>query len=222
VLFKRKECWAPTAPGWAVGCALIIIFCILGLRFVYDFLAPVHPVQAEILVAEGWQPDYALRQAVEEFKSHPYRFLVCTGIPVDYGHYLSAYKTYAAIGAAIIRNMGLDSSQVIAVSSSQVKKDRTFASAVAFRDWLVISGLPVKAINVYTLGVHAKRTQLLFAGALGEDITVGIIAGEDYSYNSRTWWRTSSGVRAIIDESIAYLYARLFLLFNKFNEASGL
>ena len=66
----------------------------------------------------------------------------------------------------------------------------------------------VHAINVLTQDVHARRTRLLFQRALGERATVGIIAVSNPDYDAGHWWRYSEGVRDVISEAIAYLYAR--------------
>jgi hypothetical protein len=41
-------------------------------------------------------------------------------------------------------------------------------------------------------------------------VKVGIIAIPTPDYEARRWWRYSEGVRAVLGESIAYLYAKLF------------
>jgi len=61
-----------------------------------------------------------------------------------------------------------------------------------------------------TEDMHARRTRLLFEEALGKSITVGIIAVPNPDYDARRWWRYSDGVREVIGESIAYIYARFF------------
>jgi hypothetical protein len=39
-------------------------------------------------------------------------------------------------------------------------------------------------------------------------VTVGIIAVSNADYNPKQWWRYSDGVREVIGESIAYIYAK--------------
>ena len=41
-------------------------------------------------------------------------------------------------------------------------------------------------------------------------MTVGIIAVSNADYNPKQWWRYSDGVREVIGESIAYIYAKFF------------
>jgi hypothetical protein len=49
----------------------------------------------------------------------------------------------------------------------------------------------------------------MFQKALGRSVTVGVIAIPADDYDEKHWWRYSQGVRGIIDEAIAYVYARL-------------
>ena len=60
---------------------------------------------------------------------------------------------------------------------------------------------------------------MLFKEAMGEEIPVGIIACENREYDPKRWWKTSSGVRTVLDETIAYIYAKL--LFNPERDILG-
>ena len=176
--------------------------------FVHPFLAANQPVNGEILIVEGWLPKYAFEIAINEFRSHNYRLLITTGGPIPSGTYISKYKTFAEFGSAIIKNLGFEEKRLVAVSSPVVDRDRTYASAIALKKWLLHSGLLVKSINVLSLGPHARRTWILFRKAFGNEIKIGIISVDNSTYDPARWWKYSSGVRAIINETIAYIYAR--------------
>ena len=62
-------------------------------------------------------------------------------------------------------------------------------------------------IDVVSFGVHARRTWFLFEKAF-PSVDVGIIAIRPNSYDTSRWWLFSEGVRSVIAESVAYLYAR--------------
>ena len=49
---------------------------------------------------------------------------------------------------------------------------------------------------------------MLFQAALGPDVKVGIISVPDPDYDPAHWWHYSEGVREILGESIAYIYAK--------------
>lgn len=61
---------------------LLALFFILKpvFRYLDRFLAESQPVNANILVIEGWLPDYALDEAVKEIGKHPYQYIVTTGL----------------------------------------------------------------------------------------------------------------------------------------------
>lgn len=210
-LIQRKERMGFTLWGWLVVALAIVLILVVFCVGVYPFLAETRPVNADILVVEGWLPDYALQDAMEEFESQDYRLLVTTGTPLTSGSFLSEYKTCPAIAYATLKKLGFDETRMVPVSAPAVKKDRTYASACALKKWLqTTQALPVKAVNICSFGPHARRSRLLYEKALGENLAVGIIALKSQEYVPSSWWKSSNGVRTVISETIAYIYARVF------------
>lgn len=187
--------------------ALLIIF--IG-KNIHPFLAIDSPVNSEILVVEGWLPDYALEQAMNEFNDNNYSLLITTGGPLLKGYHLSEYKTEAKLAASSLIELGFDEEKVIVVPAPDVIKDRTYSSAKALKKWLMDSELPVKSLNLFSLGAHSRRSWILFQKAIGDSIAVGIISAENISYDPKYWWKSSDGVRTVLSEMIAYIYARFF------------
>jgi uncharacterized SAM-binding protein YcdF (DUF218 family) len=91
-----------------------------------------------------------------------------------------------------------------------MSRDRTYSSAIALRDWFREHNMSVHGINVVTEDVHARRTRLLFQEALGPGVEVGIISVPNPDYDASHWWRFSEGVREVMSEGIAYIYAKFF------------
>jgi len=211
-LIHRQQKWTLTTQGWGVVLLSAATFIIFTITHIHPFLAVTSPVKANVLVVEGWLPDYALKQALTEFESGDYRRLITTGGPLEKGYYLIQYKNAAALSAATLKALGLEKEKLVVVPAPGVIKDRTYASAVALSQWLSTSDLKIKSINLYTFDAHARRTWLLFKKALGSKIKVGVIAAETLDYEANKWWSSSAGVREVIDEAIAYIYARLWLL----------
>jgi hypothetical protein len=207
-LIRRREIWAITREGWVIASAGLIILMLLIITNIHPFLAVNAPIQADILVVEGWLPDYAIKSAIAEFKKGEYRQLITTGLPLSKGYYLAEYKNYAELSAATCIALGFDKDKVIAVPAASVVKHRTAASAIALRDWLAASGLKVDSINLYSFGTHARRSWIIFKAVLNPDIKVGIIAAEPQDYNPQEWWKSSEGFRTVTGEIIAYIYAR--------------
>jgi hypothetical protein len=208
----RRERWGLTVWGWA---AMLIVACtpvVVGIPNVHRFLTSQCPVRGQVLVVEGWVPDYAVPGVVSEFQKNGYRQLVTVGGPIERGSHLSEFKSYAQLGYSRLKALGLNDGQIAVIETQDIKRDRTYLSAVAVKEWLESSKLNVKGLNVYTLGAHARRSRLLFQKAFGDDVAVGVVAAEDQSYDPGNWWKSSNGVRTVVDELIAYLYA--VILFN--------
>lgn len=99
--------------------------------------------------------------------------------------------------------------QLEAVPAPLVRQDRTYVSAVALKNWLQEHGRTHRRMHVISQGPHARRTRLLFEKAMGDEVTIGITAVEDRNFDPKKWWAGSYGVRAMVDEVVAYGYARL-------------
>lgn len=215
-LVRRSEVLLPTFLGWLVILVTGIAIFFVVVNKIYPFLAVTSPVSGGDLVVEGWIPDYAFEQVIAEFKRHQYRKLYVTGGPIPQDAfccgYACGYKTYSEVGAAILRAKGLDVDKVQAVPAPYVDRDRTYASAIALRNWQRMHVVTPASYHVMSIGPHARRTRLMFEKALGDDAMIGITAIKDPSYDPENWWNSSVGVRAVVAETIAYLYARLLFL----------
>ena len=131
---------------------------------------------------------------------------------VGNGGYVNDYQTSASVGADELKKRGVPSRMVQMVPSRVMNRDRTYASAVALREWFREHDMTMSSLNVLTEDTHARRTHLLFEKALGKNVAVGIIAVPNPDYNARRWWKYSEGVKDVVSEGIAYLYARLFFI----------
>ena len=206
-LFTKKPVYVPTLLGW-----FLILACMTGLTFVcadraYPFLAYEHPIDSNVFIIEGWVPDDVLDQGLELFKDSA-RLLIATGGPLPIGSELSEYKTYAGLTAARLEKMGFTEEQIVAVPNDAVDKDRTYASALAFKEWLAQhSG--VSHANLVTKGPHARRSFIIFRGVLPDTFELGACAVPSRDYDPKRWWACSEGFRTVISEGIAYVYARL-------------
>ena len=210
-IFSRKPRWGLSGLGWVlvllVGCS----FAVFLFRNAGPFLAETHRVPANTLVVEGWIHEYAIRAAVGEFREGAYQRLFATGGPiVGSGGYINDYQTSAYVGANLLKKNGLSDDLVEIVPSHVIDRDRTYASAVALRDWLDQHNTKIRSFNIVTEGAHARRTRLMFEDAFGKDVTVGVIAVANPDYNEGHWWRYSEGVKEVTSEALAYLYACFF------------
>ena len=207
-LIHRQQKWTLTAQGWGIAIAFTASLIIFAITQIHPFLAINSPIKADVLVVEGWLPDDALKQALIEFESNSYRQIITTGTPLSTGSYLAEYKNFAELSAATLKALGLETEKLVVISTPDVVKDRTYASAAAVRQWLFSSDLKLESINLFTFDVHARRSWLSYKQALAPKIKVGVIAVKTLDYDSNNWWSSSAGVRSVISETIAYIYAR--------------
>jgi hypothetical protein len=210
-LVQRRECWRLSLKGRVSVLAMVAAMGLSAFFFIHPFLAVTQRVDTRFLVVEGWVHEFAFAAAAKDFKAGGYQEVFATGGPiVGQGGYVNDAHTYASIGAAALVKAGIPAASVQMVPSRVMERDRTYGSAVALRDWLREHQVMVTALNVLTEDSHARRTRLLYEKAFGRQVRVGIISIHSPDYAPKDWWRNSEGVREVIDETIAYLYARLF------------
>lgn len=209
-LINRRERWGVSLRGYLVLLAGFLGFGFIAFFGVYPFFAVTERVETRLLVMEGWVDVYAVRATAAEFKAGGYERVFATGGPVvGSGGYSNDYNTSASLGAGRLKAAGLAPEVVQMVPSRKAARDRTYSSAVALRAWCLEHNVPLTSINVVTADVHARRTRLLYQKALGDGVKVGIIAVPHPDYEASRWWSYSQGVRSVLGECIAYVYARL-------------
>ena len=207
-IINKRERYCLTKLGWIIFLLTVIFSFIICIHILHPFLALNARIDGDIMVVEGWLPDYALQKAVDDFQHGSYKLLVTTGGPLMQGSYLAEYGTVAELAAATITKIGFDTNKLVPISAPAVDRDRTYASAIELNKWLDSANMNIESLDIYSFGPHSRRSWLLFQYVFDPDIAVGIVAVENRSYDSRKWWKTSSGVRTVMSEVIAYFYAR--------------
>jgi hypothetical protein len=209
-LVTHRARWGLSLHGWLFLVACAGAASAFLLYTIHPFLAVTEPVGGDILVMEGWVHDFAVSAATEELKVSGKREIFTTGGPLrGNGRYTDEYETIAHAGASHLRLQGVPVEMIRAVPAREVGRDRTYVSALALRSWLHEHGRTVRSIDVVTEAVHARRTRLLFKEAFGTEAEVGVIAAYDPDYDPHHWWRYSEGVREVLGEAIAYVYAKV-------------
>src|SRR6266496_1962781 len=208
---RRKERWALSCRGWLLVTSAGLVATYFAFLNIHPFLAVTHRVNTNALVVEGWMPRYALRAGAEEFKNGSYERIFTTGGPENgYRGYINDYYTWASVAAEGLKTFGIPKDVIQMAPSHVLGRERTYSSAIALRDWFRDHNLAIHSFNVLTEDSHARRTQLLYKEAFGKNVTVGIIAVSNPDYDPKDWWRYSDGIRDVIGETIAYIYARFF------------
>jgi uncharacterized SAM-binding protein YcdF (DUF218 family) len=196
------------------GRLLMVLFSLavlFGLAAnLYTFLAPNTPPHKGLFVVEGWIHDFALDEAVQIYRAGDYSKIICTGGPIQTGSYLKAFKSYPEMTLARLVALGIDKSEIITTIDEDNMKDRTYGAATAMKTHLIANNIDETNVHVVTTGPHGRRSRLLFQKALGEDYRVGVSSLEDSGYDPDRWYAYSEGTRKVIEELIAYTYARFF------------
>lgn len=209
-LLCRRELLVPSWKGWLALLLAAAVLSLVAMRGAYGFLAVNDPLPGEILVLEGWSPDFTIAEGLAEFQRHHYREFIVTGGPIEIGNSLIDYKTYADLGTATLIKWGVPSDAIHTVAAPPVERDRSYASGVAVRKWLHEHGIQAAKINIMGNGSHARRTRLVYQMAFGGEAKVGISTSPEKDFDPNRWWASSQGFKAIIGELIAYTYTRLF------------
>ena len=208
-MFTRRERWGLSWRGWLIVFICILLSASVVFFGIYPVLSVTERVDTKTLVVEGWVHEYAIRAAVDEFRDGRYERVFATGGPVQgSGAYTNDYNTSASVGAELLKKWGIPTESLEMVPSRVMTRDRTYGSAVALRKWFK-QHHTVHSMNVLTENVHARRTRLLFAKALGPDVEVGIIAVQNPGYDPQRRWRYSEDVKEIASEALALIYAEL-------------
>jgi uncharacterized SAM-binding protein YcdF (DUF218 family) len=214
----RKERWGLSGLGKGLLALIIVAMGFGSVHFAYPFLSITKKMNGEFLVVEGWIPASGLNQAIAEFRQGNYQKIITTGCIVNDEWNSGVKLTAAERGANKLRRLGMPGDLVQPVPCWEGQNDRTYHSALALKKWFQESNVHPKSIDVVSQGPHARRTRLLFEHAFGKDVRVGIIGARDTDYDPVHWWRSSEGVRDVIGEWIAYIYARF--LFSPARETS--
>jgi uncharacterized SAM-binding protein YcdF (DUF218 family) len=208
-LVTRQERWGLSWRGWIVFLAIIFILGLATVIWIHPFLAVTRPVDAKVLVVEGWIENFGIRGAAAEVKKGGYQHVFTTGGPiVGDGGYINDYRTTASVGADKLKREGVSADLVQMVPCHENGRDRTYQAAVALREWFRSHDLAIHSFNLLTEDAHARRSRLLYEMAFGDDVKVGIISVTNPDYDASRWWRYSEGVREVSSEAIAYIYAR--------------
>jgi hypothetical protein len=209
-LLVRREQWSLAPAGWLVLLLGLALSVGIVLWRLHPFLAVTNRTNSQFLVVEGWVPNYALEESITEFRTGHYRLMFTVGCDILNGVNVEAGDNHATFAVRRLSWLGMDPKLVQPVPSPTQYRDRTYASALALRQWMKLHRADVTSFNLVTVGVHARRSQLLFQKAFGEKVRVGIIAVADREYDPSRWWQYSEGVKEVISEGAGYFYARLF------------
>ena len=177
-------------------------------RCLYPFLAVSFATHADTLVVEGWIHSDNVEQAAQAYQATSYKDVVVVAAVTDAKSKWDSGRYKAEYIAGALKSAGVPKDRIQVIYCDVVRKDRTYSCALTVREWLHKREQPVQAIDVVTIGPHARRSRLLFQKAMGSTVLVGVLAMDENGYDPVHWWRSSEGIREVLFEAVAYLYAK--------------
>jgi len=117
--------------------------------------------------------------------------------------------TYAEITHDRLISVGVPRDNIIMAPCAELETQRTRESALAVQQILSAQGLHPAALNIFTLGSHARRSQLVYAGVYGPSINIGVISWLPPGALSNPWWRSTARAKSLLTETIGYPYEAL-------------
>lgn len=210
-LKKKTECTRWTWFSWVLFITTILLVFTVFIRNIVPFLSREEQQDAVIMVVEGYIPDYAYPEIIETFYRDNYDLIITTGTTYDQGFYISDIETAAELIALSLRALGFDTTKIRMVPVPPgTHVNRTYNSAAVTYRYIQQNIPQTKAINIISLGVHARRSLYLFEKVYEPQIEVGNIVIPHVAVNRLDWYKSSRGFRSVINEMIAYVYVRFF------------
>jgi len=212
VLFRRRPVWLPTVWGSLLLLSMAAVALVTLALSANALLAIDEPYlgpdgqRARVLVVEGWLEQAQLDQAIRALRRGHYERVVTSGGPITSQWESTQWPSYADRAAAYLREHGVTSVPVTAVPAPASAQDRTFLSAVMVREWAQREGVSLNPVDVYTLGVHARRSRMLYRMALGDGAHVGVLAARPSEHDPERWWTSSAGAKSVVMEGVSVVW----------------
>jgi uncharacterized SAM-binding protein YcdF (DUF218 family) len=209
-LVQRRMLWCPTWLGAFCVAFLLAAPAVWCFCYGESFLSLTDRQPADVLVVEGWIGPEAIRAAAAEFQQRGYQYVVATGGMTSGERWEQSGWSYAEGAEHALFRSGVPPDKIIAAPARQTENQRTFENAVAVWRALQARGIHPKALNVFTLGPHARRSLSVFAKVCQPGTQVGVIGWVPPGDASTRWWQSSDRARELLAEAAGYLFESLF------------
>jgi len=194
-------------PILLVGSVVLLGLLLFYILSIHDFLAVNRPLNGQVLVVEGWFPQVpGMKDAAQAIQRGNYRSVLCVAVDLPDAHASQALPSSQRAANRLIQ-LGVDAKLIHVLSVPAVNRDRTYQCALAVRAWLQEQQPDAVAIDVFTAGIHARKSQILYQKALSPGVNVGVIAATESAYPFTHWWLSRHGIYLIVRNTIGYFYA---------------
>ena len=180
------------------------------ILFVHPFLAITRKVDADILIMEGWIPEYMAAPAAQEFRNGHYTLLMISGLENDPDLGPPTELSDARKTAGRLQKLGIPPEAIVPCPAPFARWLRTSKTAQAVKSRIAELGLQPKGINVVTAGPHARETWVAYQHIFGSKMPVGIISIPKNSYPANRWWLSRQGLIWVPKDFVAWLKEVVF------------
>ena len=201
---RRRSRWLIATLGIVI--AALIAFILLA----HPFLAVTKRVDADILVVEGWIPDYMLPPASQEFRGGKYSLFFVSGLLNDPAAKKKPMVPEPVRTAARLAELGVPPDAIVTSPAPFARWRRTAKMADAVREKIAALGLKPRGINIITAGPHARETWVAYQHAFGAEMPIGIISIPKNNYPADRWWLSRQGLIWVPKDFLAWLKEVIF------------
>jgi hypothetical protein len=185
------------------------IFGVIWLCFDGEpFFSLTRRLSANVLIVEGWIGSEGIRAAAEEFSRGAYKYLLITGGMTSDGTGSNSSNRAETAKRQLIE-LEVPESRIIVSSAIETEREHTFTLAVKARRSFQDAGVRPTSINVFTLGPHARRSQLVYEKVFASEVPVGVIAFVPSSYHTEPWWLSKKRTGCLLKEFVGYPFELL-------------
>lgn len=123
---------------------------------------------------------------------------------------LSPSSAHDAAGYLV--SAGIPDSLIVPVVTGKIRKSKTYSTALDVNEWL--NNKPIysqEPLNVFSQGIHSRRTWLSYHKVLSNRDQVGVITCRDPHFLPKSWWQSVRGWKEVLYETLGIVYVFIFL-----------
>lgn len=159
-------------------------------------------------MVEGWIGPEGIKEARREFERGGYQYIVAAG-GLSEERWSDHRWNFAVEAEKILLASGIPRDRIVLAPSLVTEGQRTYEAAEAVKRALRDRNIRPNGANVFTMGVHARRSRLVFGKVFGTSTETGVIAWIPHDYEPGVWWHSSERAGEYVKETVAYVFEAL-------------
>jgi hypothetical protein len=194
---------------YTIFITLISFFLINNL---HSYLSFNNPIDADILLVEGWIGRKYAPNILDEFYRKKYEKIVVIGMSKSIFSENIAKNAQTESELMVKRLYSLADKQIdiALVESKYADRHQTFNYMVCFKNWVVKELPDIDSVNLFSASVPARRSHLILKRVLPSSMEVGVISAPPLSYDAQFWWLSKKGIWVVFKNTVSILYTLLF------------